>query len=64
MESSQMKPTMPDEFVVLLGTAAMALVLDVESTKYTQHDPEAAEVNSWIYGDAHPEAACMRYPSR
>ena len=41
----------PDEFAVLLGTAAMALVLDIESTKYAQHDPEAAEVNSWIYGE-------------
>ena len=43
---------MPDEFTVLLGTAAMALVLDIESTKYAQHDPEAAEVNSWIYGES------------
>lgn len=51
MEPNQMKPTMPDEFAVLLGTAAMALVLDIESTKYAQHDPEAAEVNSWIYGE-------------
>jgi len=42
---------MPDEFAVLLGTAAMALVLDVESTKYAQRDPEAAEVNSWVYGE-------------
>ena len=30
----------PDEFAVLLGSAAMAL-----------DDPEAAEVNSWIYGE-------------
>jgi hypothetical protein len=42
---------MPDDFVVLLGTAATALVLDVESTKYAQRDPEAAEVNRWIYGE-------------
>ncbi len=48
---SQKKMRMPDEFAVLLGTAAMALVLDVESTKYAQRDPEAAEVNSWIYGE-------------
>jgi hypothetical protein len=51
MEPNKTKPTRPDEFVVLLGTAAMALVLDIESTKYAQHDPEAAEVNSWIYGE-------------
>lgn len=51
MEPSQTKPTMPDEFTVLLGTAAMAMVLDIESTKYAQHDPEAAEVNSRIYGE-------------
>jgi hypothetical protein len=50
-ESSHTKARKPDEFVVLLGTAAMALVLDIESTKYAQHDPEAAEVNSWIYGE-------------
>jgi hypothetical protein len=51
MERNQMKPTMLNEFTVLLGTAAMASVLDIESTKYAQHDPEAAEVNSWIYGE-------------
>ena len=51
MESSHTKASKPDEFAVLLGTAARALVLDIESTKYAQHDPEAAEVNSWIYGE-------------
>ena len=51
MESSHTKARTPDEFTVPLGTAAMALVLDIESTKYAQHDPEAAEVNSWIYGE-------------
>jgi hypothetical protein len=51
MESSHTKAGTPDEFAVLLGTAAMALVLDIESTKYAQRDPEAAEVNSWIYGE-------------
>jgi hypothetical protein len=51
MEPNQTKPTIPDELTVLLGTAAMALLLDIESTKYAQHDPEAAEVNSWIYGE-------------
>ena len=51
MESTQTNARMPDEFAVLLGTAAMALVLDIESTKYAQHDPDAAEVNSWIYGE-------------
>ena len=51
MEPSRTQARVPDEFAVLLGTAAMALVLDIESTKYAQHDPEAAEVNSWIYGE-------------
>ena len=51
MEPRQTKLTRPLELAVLLGTAAMALLLDIESTKYAQHDPEAAEVNSWIYGE-------------
>jgi hypothetical protein len=51
MEPRQTKLTRPLELAVLLGTAAMALVLDIESTKYAQHDSEAAEVNSWIYGE-------------
>jgi hypothetical protein len=51
MEQIQTKAKRPDEFALLLGTAAMALVLDIESTKYAQHDPEAAEVNRWIYGE-------------
>ena len=49
-----MKPTstkVPDEFIALLGAAAAAVVLDIESTKYAQQDPEAAEVNRWIYGE-------------
>jgi hypothetical protein len=51
MQSSQTKARTPNEFAVLLGTAAMALVLDIESTKYAQLAPEAAEVNSWIFGE-------------
>jgi hypothetical protein len=51
MEPNQTKPTTPDEFAILMGTAVMAMVLDIESTKYAQHDPETAEVNSWIYGE-------------
>jgi hypothetical protein len=35
MESSHTKASKPDEFAVLLGTAARALVLDIESTKYS-----------------------------
>ncbi len=47
-----MKTKRPDdEFALLLGAAATATVLDIESTKYAQHDPEAAEVNRWIYGE-------------
>ena len=45
------KASMPDEFAILLGAAALATVLDIESTKYAQHDPEAAEVNRWIFGE-------------
>jgi hypothetical protein len=51
MERNQSKTRMPDEFSLLLGTVAAATVLDVESTKYAQHDPEAVEFNSWIYGE-------------
>src|ERR1035438_541855 len=51
MESSHTMARTTDEFTVLLGTATIAPVLDIESTKYAQHDPEAAEVNSWIYGE-------------
>lgn len=51
MEQTPTNPKMPDEFAVLLGTSAVALVLDIESTRYAQHDPEAAEVNRWIYGE-------------
>ena len=40
-----------NELALLLGAAAMATVLDIESTKYAQQDPEAAEVNHWIYGE-------------
>ncbi len=39
------------EFIALLGTAVAALALDVESTKYFQRYPDAAESNSWIYGE-------------
>ena len=49
-----MKPSdarTPGEFALLLGAAAAATVLDIESTKFAQQDPEAAEVNRWIYGE-------------
>jgi hypothetical protein len=49
--TAKIKARMPDEFGLLMGAAAMALVLDVESTKFAQRDPEAAEFNSWIYGE-------------
>jgi hypothetical protein len=29
----------------------VATVTDIESTVQAQHDPQAAEVNSWIYGE-------------
>jgi hypothetical protein len=51
MESNRANARTPGEFALLLGTAATALLLDVESTKYAQQDPEAAEVNCWIYGE-------------
>jgi hypothetical protein len=51
MESTYPKARTRGEFAVLLATTAMATMLDIESTKYAQHDPEAAEVNSWIYGE-------------
>ena len=40
-----------NEYAVLLGAAALSLLLDVESTKYCQLDIEATEVNRWIYGE-------------
>jgi hypothetical protein len=39
------------ELVLLAITATLAAVLDVESTVHAQRDPEAVEVNSWIYGE-------------
>lgn len=51
MKSSFPKARTRSEFALLLTTTAMATMLDIESTKYAQHDPEAAEVNSWIYGE-------------
>lgn len=51
MAQIQAKANPPNDFALLLGTATMALVLDIESTKYAQHDPAAAEVNCWIYGE-------------
>jgi hypothetical protein len=41
----------PGELAVLLGAAAAAMVLDIESTKFAQQDPDAAEVNRWVYGE-------------
>ncbi len=38
------------EFALLVMAAAVATVVDVESTVRAQRDPEAVEVNSWIYG--------------
>lgn len=39
------------EFGLLAMAAAVATVMDVESTVRAQRDPEAVEVNSWIYGE-------------
>jgi hypothetical protein len=51
MESTDSNARTRGEFAVLLATTAMATMLDIESTKYAQRDPESAEVNSWIYGE-------------
>jgi hypothetical protein len=51
MQETKTKATTTAPFAALLGTAAAALVLDIESTKYAQRDPEASEFNSWIYGE-------------
>jgi len=41
-----------DGGVLLLTLAATAATLaDIESTISSQRDPEAAEVNSWVYGE-------------
>lgn len=50
-DRSHGKRRSPKEFVLLLGAAAAATILDIESTIYAQHDPEAVEFNSWIYGE-------------
>lgn len=39
------------EFPLLAAAAAVATVMDVESTVRAQRDPEAVEVNSWVYGE-------------
>lgn len=39
------------EFVALAIAAAMATVMDVESTVQAQRDPDAVEVNAWLYGE-------------
>jgi hypothetical protein len=38
-------------FLLLALAAGVATVMDIESTVHAQHDPEAAEVNLWIYGE-------------
>jgi hypothetical protein len=51
MKSTYQEAGTQGKFAALLATTAMATMLDIESTKYAQHDPEAAEVNSWVYGE-------------
>jgi hypothetical protein len=38
-------------FLLLAFLASIAAYVDIESTVHAQADPEAAEVNSWIYGE-------------
>jgi hypothetical protein len=38
-------------FFLLMLAAGLATVMDIESTVHAQRDPEAAEFNSWIYGE-------------
>ncbi len=46
------RPKRTDMELALLAMAAtVATVIDVESTIRAQRDPEAVEVNSWIYGE-------------
>ncbi len=39
------------EFLLLVISAGLATVWDIDSTLQAQRDPDAAEVNSWIYGE-------------
>ncbi len=39
------------EFLLLTLVASLATYLDVESTAFAQRDPQAVEVNSWLYGE-------------
>ncbi len=39
------------EFLLLAVGAGIATAMDIESTVRAQRDPEAAEVNAWIYGE-------------
>ncbi len=55
--SAQPVSVAPD-FLLLTGFALAATVADIESTKYAQRDPDAAEVNSWIYGER-PQRSLM-----
>ncbi len=45
-------PRMLDtDFLLLVVSAGVATFVDIESTVRAQLDPEAEEVNSWIYGE-------------
>ncbi len=46
------------DFLLLAIAAGVATFVDIESTVHAQRDPEAVEVNSWIYGER-PERARM-----
>ncbi len=39
------------ELALLAMAATAATVIDVESTVRAQRDPDAVEVNSWVYGE-------------
>jgi hypothetical protein len=38
-------------FLLLALAAGVATFVDIESTVHAQRDPEAVEVNSWVYGE-------------
>jgi hypothetical protein len=39
------------DFLLLALTAGVATLMDIESTVHAQHDSEAVEFNSWLYGE-------------
>jgi hypothetical protein len=51
MRIGKPSPRVNADFVLLAMAAAVATAMDVESTVRAQRDPEAVEVNSWIYGE-------------